>query len=211
MAKGQIYLMVGVIIILTMIMIRLSISYSGAIEGGKLMESGLGMQQFENVKDEILNSAGMGAADGSQMAGNIRNFISFSRTHLNANSASLDCALLSSFYYNASAGQTGNLNTTFVNFMGRGMNNLSMSFAGSTFGMATLADGSSASTNFTFTTDADKNYTLTLSFDVGGRSFIENITIPILIGQNRLVAFLDMNIESNYQARSDRVSRTYVL
>jgi hypothetical protein len=209
--KGQIFLMIGIIIIIAMILLGTSMSLAKVMQDKIGLERGLESQQFQNIKAEMLNSASFGYEDAGNMTGNLETFGKFARDKLKTSSQDLSCLLLTFHYPPVVAGSDTQLNVTIVNLLGSELENLTLSFESSNIYLSSVADGSRISTNFTFNTVSSINYTLSAYYKTSGKIGTDDMIIPVEIGWSEFGGLIDMQLSGTSQVQSDKIPFLYLL
>jgi len=211
MAKGQIFLIIGIVTILTLVMLRTSLSLTKIIEEKRHLELELESQQFGNARSETLRAVSIGYDEGSNMTKNAEDFLKFARNSLKANAVDLNGLVVNSYFLNATASVDIKLNVTVLNLLGTELRNLTLTFNSSAVIYTSIADGSSISTDFTFNTGSNLNSTLSVYYLTSYENKTENITIPIEIGKSKFIGFFDLRLVGSRQEQRDRFSQTYTL
>jgi len=211
MAKGQIFLIIGIVTILTLVMLRTSLSLTKIIEEKRHLELELESQQFGNVRSETLRAVNIGYNEGINMTKNAEDFLKFARNSLKANAVDLNGLVVSSYFLNATASVDIKLNVTALNLLGIELRNLTLTFDSSARIFTSIADGSSISTDFTFNTGSNLNSTLSVYYLTSYENKTENITIPIEIGKSKFIGFFDLRLISSRLEQRDKFTQVYVL
>jgi hypothetical protein len=211
MSKGQIFLMIAVVVILTLILLRTSMSLVNILEGKRHLEMSLEAQQFDNLRSEMLNSVSTGYNSSLAMTENAEEFAGFARTYFKSNSEDLGCLMMFSSYPKPAASQVTDLNLTVANFLGSDISNLTAEFNSEEASFASVPEGSVTMANFTFNTAISRNYTLTVSYQTSGGNEVVQMEIPVEIGKGRIAGLFDIRLSSSGQEQRDKTSWDYTL
>lgn len=213
MRKGQIFLILGIIIVTLLISLRVSLNLTKIMETKRYMEVGLERREFQNIKDEILKRIEI-----SIQTGNVTNktdeFVSFVRDVMEAKTMDFNCLLVQTVHPVVSSGTDTRLNVTVLNYLGSTIQTLNLSFsydlnANQTF--SSVADRGRADANFTFNTGSNTDYTLTVYYSIGSENKTESITAPVEIGKSKLTSFFDLRLISSRGEQRDKFNKTYAI
>jgi len=211
MAKGQIFLIIGIVTVLILVMLRTSLSLTKIIEEKRHLELELESQQFGNVGSETLKAVSIGYNKSGNMTRNAEDFLKFARNSLKANIVDLNGLVVNSYFPNVTANTDVKLNVTTLNLLGTELRNLSLTFNSSAVIYTSIADGSSVSVTFTFNTGSNLNSTLSVYYLTSYENKTEDITIPIEVGKSKFVGFFDLRLVGSRQEQRDKLTKTYTL
>lgn len=209
--KGQIFLIIAIITIITLMMLRVSLDLNKIMENKRYLESGLERQEFQNVKDEIVKSIVISSKNTSYIASNTNDFAKFARGSLTSRDEELNGFFVHSLFPTVTAGTDTRLNVTVLNILGAEIVTLNLSLNGSSQMFYSIPDSGSVETNFTFTTSSNANYTLTAYYLTAYENKTEEINIPAEIGKSKYVGFFDLRLISSRLEQRDRLTKTYTL
>lgn len=214
--KGQMFLIMSMIIIVTLMVLKSSMDLPKIMETKRYMEMGLERKEFNNIKDELTRTIEFSYYQSSDIAANVKKFISFARNHLKARTVVLKGIAVESIFPTVAAGVDTRMNVTVFNFFDSKINSLNLSFIDSTTLLndqtfTSISDGQTIETNFTINTNADKNYTLSAFYLLPSENKTEEISIPAKIGKSTYVGFFDIRFVSERLEQRDRITLTYDL
>jgi hypothetical protein len=211
--KGQVFLITAVIVIIVLLLLRVSLNLSSVLENKRYLESGLERLEFQNLKAELKKTLQISSAQEENITQNIDEFLRFAKSVfssriLELNGISIECKI-----ENVSAGETEELNITALNFLGNSLQelNLTFSYDSSTQEFTDIKDGDAVSTQFSFITSSDVNYTLMVDYKTAIETKSENITLPIEIGKSKFVGFFDLRLEGTRGEQRDKITETIIL
>ncbi len=206
--KGQMFFIAALVAILIMVTLRTSLNISGILENKKNLEIGLERQQFQNVRSELVMTVQLSYGTKLNISTNMNNFAKFLKDGLRSDAIDFSGVMVQSAYTNATASVDTRLNVTVLNILGSNMQTLNLSF-NNVNQIFSLSDSSITDTNFTFNTASNTNYTLTMYWQTAAENRTEEITIPVVIGKGRLVAFFDIRMKSNRVEQRDKFTETF--
>lgn len=209
--KGQIFLIIAIITIVTIMMLRVSLDLSKIMENKRYLESGLERQEFQNVKDEIVKSIVISSKNTTAIASSTNSFAKFARGSLVGRTGELNGFFVHSIFPMVTAGTDTRLNVTVLNILGLDVATLNLSLNGSSQIFNSVKDGTTVETNFTFTTSSNANYTLTAYYLTAYENKTEEINIPVEIGKSKYVGFFDLRLISERLEQRDKFTKTYTL
>lgn len=209
--KGQIFLIIAIITIVTLMMLRVSLDLNKIMENKRYLESGLERQEFQNVKDEIVKSIVISSKNTAAIANNVNDFAKFARSSLAGRTGELKGLFVHSVHPSVSTGVDTRLNVTVLNILGQEVVTLNLSLNGSSQIFSSVKDSSTIETNFTFTTSSNANYTLSAYYLTAYENKTEEVTIPVEIGKSKYVGFFDLRLVSERLEQRDRFTQMYTL
>lgn len=212
--KGQIYLIIAIIVITIMITLKTSVDTTTLLENERHLEISLEREQFQNIKDEIYNTVSFTANQSQNINSNLDNFVEYTRLKLRVRTYDLDGLMVQTIYPAPSSGVDTRINVSVLNVLGEEIRTLNLSFSYSPSGNQTfnsLRDEATLDSNFTFNTVTNANYTLTVIYTTPTSSATQTITIPVYLGQSRYVLFTDLTLKSNVEETSDLYTDVFKL
>jgi len=211
--KGQIFLILAIITVTLLISLRTSLNLTKIMETKRYMEVGLERKEFQNIRDEVLKRIEI-----SYQTNNITNkteeLVSFVRDVLKTRTIDFNCLLVQTIHPTVSSGTNTRLNVTVLNYLGSTIQTLNLSFsynlsANQTF--SSVADKRRADANFTFNTNSNTDYILTVYYLLASENKTESITVPVQVGKSKLTAFFDLRMISSRAEHRDKFNKTYTL
>ena len=205
--KGQIYLIIAIIVVTIMVTLKTSIDTTKLLESKRHLELSLEREQFQNIKREIYNTVSFSTNQSQNINNNVDNFVKYARNKLRVRTYDLNGMMVQIIYPTASSGVDTRINVSVLNFLGSEMRTLNLSFsyapsANKTFSF--LRDESVLDTNFTFNTVSDVNYTLTVFYSTSNTATTEVITIPANVGKSNYILFTDIDLKGNVEEIRDK-------
>jgi hypothetical protein len=187
MTKGQLFLISGVIVVVVLILMKNGLNLYKLVENKNALEAGFESLEFRNIEDEILKTVQISYSQKPNISSNINNFTTFVRSSLSTRMIDLNGFFVETVYSNSTR-----LNVTFFNFLGKDVSFLNLTLGSSTPQLFySTADGSSISTNFTFSGEGD--YDLKVFFNTSSENRTENFTVEYESGESSFVGFFDMS------------------
>lgn len=212
--KGQIYLIIAIIVITIMVTLKTSLDTTKLLETKRHLEVSLEREQFQNVKREIYNTVSFSANQSQNINTNLNNFVKYGREKLGARTYDLRGLMVQTIYPAPASGVDTRINVSVYNFLGQEIRTLNLSFSydpSKNISFSSVKDESSLDYNFTFNTVSNVNYTLTVfywtSTDVGS----EVITVPVSVGKSKYVLFTDIKLKSNVEEIRDKYTDVFTL
>jgi len=212
MSKGQMFIILALVIAVVLVLIKNSINITTLLENRRFMESGMERLEFDNVKKEIIMSMKISPSQ-TNSSNNSINMMSFVKSSFSSRSVDFSLLTVESSYPTVVSGVSTRLNITGVNLLGEDIlsMNITFSYDSSTKNLGSIKDTSKFDTYFDFSTTSDQNYTLTVSYSTPSINSTESITIPVVIGKSKFIAFVDMKTVSIRQTLRDKFTETFDL
>jgi hypothetical protein len=209
--KGQIFLILGIITVILLISLRASLNLMKILETKRYLEIGLERKEFQNIKDEVLKRVEI-SLQAENVTNKTEEFLSFSRDVMKERTMDFNSFLVQTIHPNVNAGTDTRLNVTVLNYLGANIQTLNLSFsydytANQSF--SSVADRGRVDANFTFNTNSNTSYILTVYYSLGGEGDTENIIVPVEIGKSKLTGFFDLKLISNRGEHRDNFNKTY--
>jgi hypothetical protein len=206
-AKGQMFLIGAIIMIVVITLIKTSINFSDVLEKKKFLESGVERLEFANLREEVPRAAHY-ALNYSLNATNVTiSFLTFAESSLASRAIRLDGVVVSAYYLNLSASTNVPLNVTVYNFfdtdLSRVVLNLSTNFA-APISTTNLPPGSAFFRNFTINLASSQNLTLWVFYERGSEREVQNVTVPAVIGKTKHVGYYDLRMLDDRGTIQDR-------
>lgn len=207
--KGQVFLIGAIIIVLVLVLIRTSINVAEVVQRKSFIEAGLEKIEFTNVRNEVPKAAYNAMNDTDSIANQTNSFIAFAEDKLNGRTLALDGVSVIAKYDSLQESTDTDLDVTLYNFfdaeMSRAIVNLSTDFNSPTQ-FNNTASGSSRFAQFTLNLGSSQNLTMWVFYEVSGKTYVQNVTIPAEIGKTRAVGYFDVRMTSERGTFSDRFS-----
>lgn len=210
-AKGQMFLIGAIMVVVTLVLIRTSIDVGDVLEKKSFLEAGLEELEFANIRSEVPKSA-FNAINYTQNMTNVTNsFVSFAESKLSARSVQLDGVTVNSQYKNLTASSNILMNVTFYNFfdvdVSRAIVNLSTDY-GAPITFNDIAPGATRATDFTLNLGSSQNLSLWVFYETSTEKVTANVTIPAEIGKTKFVGYFDLRMNSERGTIRDRFAET---
>lgn len=207
--KGQVFLIGAIIIVLVLVLIRTSVNVADVVQRKNFIETGLERTEFDNIRSEVIKSASNAINDTQEIANETNSFVAFAEDKLNGRTLQLDGATVIVTYENLQESTDTDLDVTLYNFFDADMLNatlnLSTDFSSPT-NFNTTAAGETESAQFTLNLGSSQNLTLWVFYEVSGRQYVQNVTIPAEISKTKSVVYADLRMTSERGTLSDRFS-----
>jgi len=212
--KGQIYLIIAIIVITVMFTLKSSLDTTKLLESKRHLEMSLEREQFENIKNEIYNTVSFSTNQSQNINTNLDNFVKYTRLKLRGRTYDLNGLLVKTVYPSPSSGVDTRINVSVLNFLGKEIRTLNLSFSyapGANQTFSSVRDEAVLDSNFTFNTVSDVNYTLTVFYLTQTEAVTEVITIPVNLGKSKYVLFTDIRLKSNIEEIRDKYRDVFQL
>jgi hypothetical protein len=209
--KGQIYLILAVIIIITLVLLKTNLNLSKVIENKRYLESRLDRLEFQNVRREMIKTIQLNYNQTQNITNNLINFMKFAKSSFSARTIELSGVLVLAQFPTVAAGVNTELNVTVFNSLGLPMQQLNISFDGSSTNRTDIADMQTISTSFTFSTSSSINYTLSIYYQTAEENVTASVTVPVEIGKSKFIGYFDLRLETANLKQKDRFTETVTL
>jgi hypothetical protein len=210
--KGQMFMILAIIIILVMILTKSSLDITTLIEKKKHLEANLERLEFQNILSEWMKTVQISYTQPTEnITNNVNNFIKFSRQCSNARAVNLNGILIEAVHGTVQSSIDTGINITVLNLLSSSISRLNVTFDDDQAFFSDVADGMTVYQNFTFNTAINQNYTLTVTYNTSVENVTRRITIPTEIGKSKYVAFIDLRMISNKIEQRDVITKVYTL
>jgi hypothetical protein len=210
MMKGQMFIIAALIVIITIIALKNSLSLANILENQRHLVAGLDALEFNNIRSEMARVLQISFNSPTNMTNNLNNFNSFVHDLLTTKSVEFNSLLVETYYSNLTANVNTAVNITVYNSLGTDMKLLNLTFNG-TSQTFSLANQNSLYTGFIINTSVSTNQTLTIFYSTYSTSQTETVTIPLTIGSSKYVTFFDIRYISNRGQQSDKFTNVITL
>lgn len=127
--KGQIYLIIAIIVITILVTLKNSVDTTALLENERHLEISLEREQFQNIKDEIYNTVSFTANQPQNINSNLDNFVEYSRLKLRSRTYDLNGLMVQTIYPAPSSGVDTRINVSVLNLLGVEMKTLKIALA----------------------------------------------------------------------------------
>jgi len=206
--KGQVFIILSIIIITTMIMLKTGLNISQIMENKRYLEAGLEQMQFQNIRDEALKTVQISYYNQSGMADNLDSFMVYARQVTDTKAMDLNGVVVTASY-NHSTSPYG-INITFLNLLGTTINHLNITFNTSSNITTSISDGSIVRVNFTGSYSS-MDYTIKLFFNTSYTNKTDYMTIPFNTTKSKMTVLIDMSLKSYRSEQKELFNQTFVL
>jgi predicted Holliday junction resolvase-like endonuclease len=198
--KGQMFIILAIIVITILIVLKLSLNINNIIERNKSIKSDLSNLQIQNIERGI-KQALISSYNLFNISENVNYFINFVRLSELGKGNILSGISVQSIYPYVKAGETTIMNTSVYNFLGLKIDNLTLIWNNGTNysqSFSNLEDNSTIFTTFSFTATSNTNYTLLVKYIIENETITKNITIPVSIGNSKFIGFYSIKLSTVY-------------
>ena len=210
MAKGQIFIIIAVIVITIIVVLKTSLNLTNVLENKRFLELGLERLEFQNLRSELTKVIQV-SYNQTNISENVNNFMSFAKESFLSRATILTGIGLTAMFPNVTSGANTSLNITVMNYLDDDISSLNLTFNNTQQNFTNMARSSAFTTSFVFNTTANINYSLMMRYRVPNTNSTENITIPVEIGKTKFVGFFDVKISSIRSEHRDKFTETVVL
>jgi cell division protein FtsL len=183
--KGQMFLLIAVVIVIAIVVLRYNITYPLAAEEKKTLEARFENRMFNNLIEEFNNSLKFSYYNTTNMTKNVFDFANFSKSKVDEHSM-----LLKALFVGSVANRTtGNLNVSLINMLSTSVN-ANLTLGGTSF-INSVENYGKWDVNFTITPGTQ--YTLQLTYD----STTEDIKIITKPTKDVYVGFFYISMETD--------------
>lgn len=210
MGKGQIFIIMAMIVIVVMVLLKTSLNLTSILENKRFLELGLENLEFQNLRNEFTKTIQI-SYNQTNISSNLNNFISFSKDSFLSRATILTAIGLTATFPNVTENITAPLNITVMNYLDEDITSLNLTFNNTLQSFASVGKSSVLVTNFSFNTSANINYSLVLNYSSSSFNSSENITIPVEIATAKFIGFFDIKISSNRLVQRDKFTEIIVL
>lgn len=212
--KGQIFLIMAMIMIVTLMTLKTSLNLVNIIENKKYLETGLDRKEFDNIRNELVETIDYTSYQPTNITDNVNNYINFVKNSLMERAVNLNGFAVLTYHPTISSSIDTSVNVTVLNFFGTQMNTLTINFNNNTWdnrSFTSVADGTSKSVNFTFNTNTNRNYTLSVYYVIKSENRTNDFNISADIGKSKFIGFFDLRMVSDRSDQRDKFTQTYVI
>ena len=190
--KGQMFLLIAVVIVLVIVVLRYNITYPLAAEEKKTLEARFENRVFSNLIEEFNNSLKFSYYNTTNMTKNVFDFANFSKSKVDEHSMLLKALFVGS----VANSTTGDLNVSLINVLNTRIN-ANLTLGGTSF-VNSVENYGRWDLNFTVTPGTQ--YVLRLEYD----STAENITIRTKPTKDVYVGFFYVSMETDNSLHKTR-------
>lgn len=208
--KGQIFLILAVIIITTVTLLKTSLNAASILETKQYLESGYERTEFQNVRDEVVKVIQI-SYNQTNMTENLNDFVKFSRDSFNSRAMDLNGIFVETIHPTIAEATDTTMNVTVYNFLGSSLKYLNLSLNGTEKTYTDINDDRILKTNFNINAPYSQNYTLWIFYNTSTTNSSESFTIPIEIGKSKFVGFFDLRLVSSRSENRDKFVETTAL
>lgn len=214
MAKGQIFIIIAIIMVVALVLIRTSLNLTKILENKRFLELGLERLEFQNIRNEMTKTLQV-SYNQSNISDNVNSFMKFAKDSFASRTTTMSGIAVTAMFPNVTL-SVGilvpiPLNVTVLNYFDDDLTNLNLTFNNVKQAFTSVPKSSRVVTNFTFTTGNDVNYSLTMNYTSGSLNGTENITIPVEIGKTKFIGFFDIRISSTRLEQRDKFTEIVTL
>ncbi len=211
--KGQMYLILAIIIVTILVVMRISINIGDILESNRHIESNLNNLELQNMKKEITQAL-INSYSLSNRSENINHFIDFVRSSELDRGNKISGISVQSDYPNVTDSSTITMNTSVHNFLGSQIENLTLvwSFDSSSKSFSNVPDNSTQhNITFDFNMASDANYTLSVNYTVSNSTTSKSISIPVEIGNSKFIGFYIVSFSVDQDTLTREFTNTAIL
>ena len=198
-SKGQMFISVGILVSITIIILRTSIDFNKLIDNKKSLELGLERKEFVNVRNEIVGTVDNSILSVNSIVTNANNFINFVVDAVSGKGQAFSGLSVQTIFPNATANTLIRFNVTVMNFFDSEIRQLNLSFSSdltANQSFANLGNRKVLATNFTFNTGSATNYTLIVYYLSNFENQTNSFTIPVELNKGKYVGFFDLRLKT---------------
>lgn len=207
-SKGQVFIILSIMIITIMIMLKTGLNISQIMENKRYLEAGLEQMQFQNIRNEALKTVQISYYNKSGMADNLNSFMVYARQVTDTKAMDLNGIVVTAVY-NHSTSPYG-INITFLNLLGTTINHLNITFNTSSNITTSISDGSVVRVNFTGSYSS-MDYIIKLFFNTSYTNKTDYMTIPFNTTKSKMTVLIDISLKSYRSEQKDIFNQTFVL
>lgn len=210
--KGQMFIIIGIIVSIFIIFLKTTIGITSILENKQHLEAILRSLTFQNLKNELTKTIQI-SYNKTDVFSNVNDFLNFSRRIIQVKDLELDTIAVEAIFPNVSAGIDTQMNVTIYNLLNTKLQNLDLSFSydNSVRNFTNIADNSIVDINFTFNTNSNVNYTLSVFYKSFSSNSTESISIPVEIGKSKLITFFDLKLAGSFGIEREKFTETITL
>ena len=209
--KGQVFIILALIIVTVLVMIKVSLNLSKIIENKRYIEAGLDHMEFVNIRNEFSKIVQIAYSQPSNISTQLHDLTRFTRQVMNSRAIDFKNILVETTYPTITAGSPNIVNITILNGLNTQIQTMNVTFNSSQQIFTNIADLSTIIANFTITPSSNANYTLSIFYNTSYENSTEIITIPVEIGKSKFIGFFDIHTIANRGEFRDKFTETYTL
>lgn len=207
-SKGQVFIILSIIIITVMIMLKTGLNISQIMENKRYLEAGFEQMQFQNIRSEALKTVQISYNSKNNITNNIDSFIRFAHQVMSSKTMDLTGVVVTTAYSHSTTPYV--INVTVLNMLGTEMFYLNVTFNTSTADFKTVSEGMAVQTSFTGNYET-MNHVMTVFFNTSAVNRTEYVTIPFDTTKSKLTVFFDLSLKSDRSEQRDVFNETYIL
>jgi len=207
-SKGQVFIVLSIIIITVMVMLKTGINISQIMENKRYLEAGFEQMQFQNIRNEALKAVQISYENKSDMTNNLNNFMRYARLVMSSKATDLAGVAVTAAYNHSTAPYV--VNVTVLNILGTDMFYLNVTFNTSTVEFRSVSDGMAVQAGFSGNYET-MSHIMTVFYNTSLANTTEYVTIPFDTTKSKLTVFLDLSLKSDRSEQRDVFNETYVI
>jgi len=208
--KGQVYLILAIVIILNFVLIKTSLNLTKILDAKKNLEISVERLEFSNIRDGTIKTAEISAGKGDADVNDVISFLNYTRNRVKARVLNLQGVVMQTTHPKVVADQNVTMNVTFYNMLGETVNSLSISLSSDLTqnkSSSSIADNGIFRTTFNFT-GANANQTLEFIYSTSSLTKTETFNITSQVDKSKYNSFFDLRlIGENVEARDKFIQK----
>jgi len=207
-SKGQVFIILSIIIITVMIMLKTGLNISQIMENKRYLEAGLEQMQFQNIRNEALKTIQISYYNKSGMTDNLNSFMNYARQVANTKAMDLNGVVVTAVYNSSTTPYA--INVTFLNLLGTTINHLNITFDTSSNISTSISDGGIVKVNFTGDYSS-MGYTMKLFFNTSYANKTDYMTIPFNTSKSKITVLIDLSLKSYRSEQNEIFNQTFII
>jgi hypothetical protein len=200
--KGQMFIIIAVILIAVLIILKTSINTLDIIEKNRELEGNFEHDFFVNTVNELTKTIDISYYQPNKITNNVFEFANFTRKKMTEHLQNFKLLYIGSITPATSGND--NMNVTVINLLNK-LINVTLNLNGVIKSSTNMEDSTSWDTNFTIA--QGNNYILTADYD--GNE--QNITIGTKVNKSVYVGFFDVTLTGSETTYKDKFQKNYTL
>jgi hypothetical protein len=209
--KGQVFIILALIIVTVLVMIKVSLNLSNIMENKRYIEAGLDHMEFVNICNEFSKTVQIAYSEPSNISTQLNDFTRFTRQVMSSRAIDFKNILVETTYPTITAGSPIIVSITILNGLATQIQTMNVTFDSSQQIFTNIGDLSTIIANFTITPSSNANYTLSIFYITSYENSTEIITIPVEIGKSKFIGFFDIHTITDRGEFRDKFTETYTL
>ncbi len=187
--KGQMFLILGILIVLFLISVRLAVQPPRSISVDETFNP-------INIREESKSVQKFSEVNRTNITGNIENFTGFIDDKLSDRGIGFTSIYLFGYLEPTSNGTQTNLTITVGNYLGSQISNVNVTLSNSSSthnstNLSTINNENTNTGNITFSMLAEQK-TITLDYTLDGLNKTQDFTVDLKNGKTNLISFFDL-------------------